>query len=78
MPGRFDHDEPDLRELGFRLRSLKEAEDRLTDKMEDNTTDIRTLQNDVLAIKTKSGMMWTFFSMLGGVVVHVGLKLLHL
>jgi|GEM_PF-4663949 len=78
MPGRFEHDEPDLRELGFRVRSLAEAEERLTEKVEENTADIRAAQNAILAIQTKSGMMWTFFSILGGAAVHLGMKLLHL
>lgn len=78
MSTHYPQREPDLRELDFRTRSQAEALERLTDKVEEATTDIRKAQDAVLAIQTKSGMMWTFFSLLGGGAVHLVLKLLHL
>lgn len=66
---------PDVQDHEYAIRELTGAVKLLKESTEENAEDIKTNREDILVIKTKSGMLWAFFSMLGGATVSLVLKL---
>lgn len=66
---------PDVQDHEYAIRELTAAVKLLKESTEENEEGIKTNREDILVIKTKSGMLWAFFSMLGGATVSLVLKL---
>lgn len=74
MPSQNPPD-PDARELSFQVRTLTGAVERLAEQVENNFKLSQSNREEILVIKTRSGIVWGCFSVAGGAIAALVLKL---